>query len=155
MLKHIDAMNDIHRCVYDDQAKTTIPFEHIDDFIQKQGSEQFMPVRMAFDEHFFLVVFWRALGPEGRWHVWMYNLGNPNESKDYICTLKIVNHGLSEEISYVGEALPLLMERDEVIKIGRCLTFDDAIAKRFCDEDTITFHIDITSNFLTSNYLTI
>ena len=149
ILKHIDDMNDLHRCLYDDQSKTMIRFDHIDDFIQKQGSEQFMPIRMAFDEHYFLGIFWRVLGHEWHWHVWMYLVANRNESKDYVCTIKVVNHGLNEEISYTGETVPLHMGRDDVINIRRCLTFDDETAKRFCNNDTITFYIDIKHN---SNY---
>ena len=73
----------------------------------------------------------------------MYAVGNQNESKDYIYTLKIVNHCLDEEISYTGQAVPLQIGREEVIDISRCLIFDDKIAKRFCHNDSITFHIDI------------
>jgi hypothetical protein len=143
MLKHMDDMNDLHKCVYVDQAKTTIDFDHIDDFIKKQGKEKFGPVRMALDGHYFFGVFWRALGPEGRWHVWMYAVGSTSESKDYIYTLKIVNRCLDEVISYTGQTVPLQIGREEVINISRCLIFDDKIAKRFCHNDSITFHIDI------------
>jgi hypothetical protein len=143
MIKHIDDMNDLHKCVYDDQAKTTHDFDHIDDFVQKQGREQFMPLRMSFDDHHFLCMFWRASGPEGHWHVWMYVVGDPNESKNYIYTLKLANHGLDEEIRYTGQTVPLQMGRDDVINIRRCLIFDDETAKRFCHNDTMTCHIDI------------
>ena len=149
MPKHIDDKNDLHKFVYDDQAKTTIPFDHIDDFIQKQGSEQFETLRMSFDDHYFLGMFWRALGPEGHWHVWMYLVGNPDESQNYIYTLKLANNGVDEEISYTGQTVPLQMGRDDVINIRRCLTFDDETAKRFCHNDTITCQIDIKHK---SNY---
>ena len=143
MLIHIDDMNDLHKCVYVDKEKTTIDYDHIDDFIKQEGREKFGPVRMALNKHYFFGVFWRALGPDGLWHVWVYMVGNKNDAKEYMYSIKIMNSDLDEEISYTGQTVPLDIGREEVIKSSRCMLFNDEIAKRFCRNDTITFHIDL------------
>ena len=146
ILKHIDDMNDLHKCVYVDKEKTTIDYDHIGDFIQQEGKEKFGPVRMTINKRYFFGVFWRALGPNGLWHVWVYMVGNKEEGKDYVYTIKIVNINLDEEISYTGQTVPLDVGREEIIKSSRCMLFNDEIAKRFCRNDTITFHIDLKHN---------
>ena len=98
---------------------------------------------MALNKHYFFGVFWRALGPDGLWHVWVYMVGNKNDAKEYMYSIKIMNSDLDEEISYTGQTVPLDIGREEVIKSSRCMLFNDEIAKRFCRNDTITFHIDL------------
>ena len=146
MLKHIDDMNNLHKCVYVDKAKSAIDFDHIASFIRQQGKEKFGPVRMVLNSRYFFGVFWRALGPNGLWHAWVYMVGNKNEGSEYVYTIKLINDNLNEEISYTGQTIPLDIGREEVIKTSRCMLFDDEIAKRCCRNDTITFHIDLKNN---------
>ena len=48
-----------------------------------------------------------------------------------------------EEMIYKGQPVSLLIKREDVFTMGRCLSFDDTVAKRFCVDDCLTISFTI------------
>ena len=48
-----------------------------------------------------------------------------------------------EEMKYKGQPVSLLIKREDVFTMGRCLSFDDTLAKRFCVNDCLTISFTI------------
>ena len=71
-------------------------------------------------------------------------VGNCNESRKYVYSIKIIHPDNIEELSYTGHCVSLHVEKEEISKLGSCLVFDDIIANRFCNGNfTIAYSTEI------------
>ena len=109
------------------------------------------PLTFTFDGFFFCSVISRTFVPlrPYNWHLWLCLAGSPEESKCYNYIVSIKNSENKEELSYTGNAVSLQLSSEQVISMGRCLTFDDEIAKRFCSGRQLEFDFHIRLNHAT------
>ena len=128
-----------HKIGYWTKLKVSQSVNDMRAIIKSQGTRLLNPAQFTFGGFYFITGCWRSIGVHGRWHVWLYIVGTPDESKRYIYTVKIASTEYNEELSYTGETVSLQIAREQISVMGRCLTFDDEIAKRFCDGDDIQF----------------
>ena len=108
-----------------------------------QGALKVGLVRMTLDNRDFVGVCWRDAGRFGLWRMSLYIVGTSGEAKHYIFKVKICDPNCVEELSYTAECVPLHMGRKEIITMGRCLTFNDEIVKRFSFHDKLSFYFEI------------
>ena len=133
-----------------EKSSFTASFPGIKEIIKNKKSFKFEPVCIKLDNRFFFSECWRTC--KGRWYVWLYMLGTPNESKCYVFTAKIMNPDHVEELSYTGECVSLHVGIEQVGSVGRCLTFNDDTAKHFCFDDAVPVHIEVRRNPTAQSY---
>ena len=122
-------------------------FEVDNDIIKHLPSSKLGLVRMTLDSQYFFGVCWRDVEPLGFWHMSLYIVGSPKEAREYIFTTKICDENYVEELSYTAECVPINMEKEEMIAMGRCLTYNDETVKRFCcDNNKLNFYFQIFRN---------
>jgi E3 ubiquitin-protein ligase SIAH1 len=121
----------------------SIGYDDMREIIKSHGTRLLNPALFTFGDFDFCAGCWRSIGLHGRWHVWLYMVGPPDKSKRYIYTVQVTSSRYNQELSYTGETISLQIEREQITTMGRCLTFDDEIAKRFCEGDGIQFSYSI------------
>ena len=143
MSKHLERWANAHELVKGDVGKDTIMWGCIMDVIRSNGSKKLGIVRLMLDDRYFLCLCWRNSDPAGRWYVCIYALGSTNEARifEYKATLK--NSSTNEEYKYKGPCLHLGLSRQYVQSYEPCLTFSDEIAKRICENDTLTISFEV------------
>ena len=142
ILEHMDKEHQNHRKV--DTSTFIATFYGIREIIKNKRSLKFEPVRIKLENRYFFSECWRTC--KGRWYIWLYMLGTPSESKSYIFTAKIIKTNHIEELSYTGQSVSLHVGPDEISTLGRCLTFNDEVAKHFYYDDSIVIHVDVRRN---------
>jgi len=107
---------------------------------------QFSQTLIAFDETNFFSFACRTFEPKRRWNLWLYMINTPEACKDYIYTVKISGVEYNEELSYTGQPVSLLIDKNEIIRSSRCLTVDEDAIQRFCNNDRLTIYFHIRQN---------
>ena len=143
MIKHIDDNCSAHGQLKVEESHYNTTMEGITEGVKTPGYARFGIIRITLDGQYFFCACWRSLELLGPWHICLYMVGTPNESKGYIFTVKVINPDHIEELTYTGQSVSLQIGREEIRNEGRCLTFSNAIAKRFCRNDGIEFSISV------------
>ena len=135
--KHMEEIHHVYKA-----SGYTIKYENLGKEIENEV--QIHPAHFMFDGISFFSFVWRSFGTCHRhWYVWLYMVGNPDETKSYIYTVTMKSDEFCEEIMYKGQPVSLQIKREDVFKMGRCLSFDDVLAKRFCVNDCLTISFTI------------
>ena len=125
-------------------------FEVDNDVIKREGTNTDLGlIRMSLDSRNFFGVCWRDADPEGLWHISLYINGLNADARKYIFTAKICDNNYIEEMAFTSECVPIHIGREEMIEMGRCLTFNDKNVKRFCSNNKLNFYFQIRRNPLT------
>ena len=120
-------------------------FSRIHEAVASTSGYSWYPTLVEFDGNFFFQECWK--NEFGNWHVWVYMVGNCNESRKYVYSVKIMHPDNIEKLSYTGHCVSLHVEKEEISKLGSCLVFDDIIANRFCNGNyTIAYSTEIRQN---------
>lgn len=123
------------------QHNSTITFMNLSEYF---NYEWFKLCLFKFNKQTFCGFFARVLEPGRRWCAWLSLLGTAVECDDYDYTVNITCHGSKEEITYTGQVVSLHVGQKDIISMGRCLLFEDELAKRLSsNKDTITLGFDI------------
>ena len=139
LIKHMEEVHSVYKA-----SGYTIQYDNLGTQIENQV--QIHPAHFMFDGVSFFSFVWRTFVPERRWYIWLYMVGTPDETKYYFYTVKITSDEFNEEMIYSGQPASLQIERDEISTMGRCLAFNDTIAKRFCQQDCFKIIFDIRRN---------
>ena len=146
VMKHMDDNKPKHMHFKFEASMVDLVYLQINEIMKNQRSRMLSPARITLDDHYFYGIFWREPRPLGRWHIWLYMVGTPEESRKYMFTARITNQDPFEELSYTGQTVSVEMGRQQIISEGRCLIFNDETFKRFCLYDSIVVHIDVRRN---------
>ena len=114
-------------------------YRDVHEQINNQLSSEIVPGRFKLDGLSFFGMLWRSYGPEGKWMAWIYIAATIEDSQQYVYTVKVKNANFDEKLSYTGQTASLQLTRGEICNNGRCLKFDDEIAKRFSEDNELTF----------------
>ena len=137
--KHMEEMHHVYKA-----SGYTIQYENLGKEIESKI--QMHPAHFMFDGMNFFSFVWRIFEPYRRWFVWIYMVGTPDETKNYLYTVSMKSPEFSEEITYKGQAVSLQIKSVDIYSTGRCLSFDDAVASRFCNNDCLTISFSIHRN---------
>ena len=121
-----------------------IQYDYMNTYIKGRG--QFIPAYLTFEDVDFYSFVWRTFSPKSRWHLWLYIVGTPADSKNYNYTVKITSPEYDEAISYTGQPTSLRIEKEKISKMNRCLTIDDDCMERFCENNTLKIRYLICKN---------
>ena len=119
----------------------------VNEQINNQLSSEVVPGRFKLGDICFFGMLWRSYGAEGKWMAWIYIASTIDESSRYVYTVKVKNVNFDEKISYSGQTASLQLTRGEICNNGRCLKFDDEIAKRFSRDNELTFIFRIRQKY--------
>ena len=132
-------MNEEHNVIKADNY--LIQYDNMNNYIKGRG--QFIPAHLIFEDVDFYSFVWRTFSPQSRWHLWLYIVGTPDDSKNYVYTVKITSPEYNEELSYAGQPASLQIEKGKISKMNRCLTVDDECMERFCENNFLKIEYSI------------
>ena len=122
-------------------------FEVENDVIRrKEHNTNLGLIKMSLDSRNFFGVCWREAGPEGLWHISLYMNGSKKDTEKYIFTAKICDNNYIEEMAFTSECVPIHIGKEEMMEMGRCLTFSDKNVKRFSKNNKLNFYFQIRRN---------
>ena len=143
IVRHIERWSHTHEVLKADVSEDTIIWGPIKEVILSRGSKKLGLVRFMLDDIYFLSICWRNLALEGRWFICIYCISEVNDKENFEFTAKIKNNYSGEEHIYSGPCIDLSLDREHVEKNEKCLSFNDATAKRLCEDDKITVNFEI------------
>jgi hypothetical protein len=97
------------------------------------------PTKLVLNNAQFFLVMAREKWPKGRFYIWVYYYGSPEEAKNYHCSIKLFGDG--EEFIYNGPPRSLDESKDQII--GE----DHALSLGFCRvpcEKTLKYSVKIS-----------